>query len=234
MKKTLVILPVFNEEGSILDVLKGLLVDLVNLDVDILIVDDGSTDNTPELLEGAGVDLLIRHPRNQGYGKSLIDGFAFAIKNNYRYALTMDCDGQHEPPYIPAFLEEISNFDIVSGSRYLSASSRISEPPRDRLEINRTITQLIRKITEYNITDSFCGFKAYRTEGLKRLNLTEYGYGMPLQLWIQASRAGLTLKEIPAPLIYKSWSRDFKGVFKTNQERLKYYIEVIDREWQAS
>lgn len=222
--RNLLILPVFNEEEYILEVLESL------PKIDILVIDDGSTDNTLKMLKQANITSLIQHKTNQGYGKSLIDGFEYAIKNNYTYIVTMDCDAQHEPEYIPVFFEELKNFDIVSGSRYLPTSPHFSKPPEDRVEINRFITHLICKYTRYKITDAFCGFKGYKVEALKKLNLTEYGYGIPLQLWIQAAKANLTLKEIPVPLIYHSQHRDFKGNFKSKDERLKYYLEVIKKE----
>lgn len=226
MREKLLILPVFNEEDYILEVLESL-----PDTVDISVIDDGSTDNTLKILkQHTKVDFLIRHKTNQGYGKSLIDGFELAIKNNYTYLVTMDCDAQHEPKYIPIFFEELTNFDIVSGSRYLPTSPHLSEAPKDRVEINKFITQLICKYTKYNITDAFCGFKGYRTEALKKLNLTEHGYGMPLQLLIQASNAGLTIKEIPVPLIYHVQDRNFKGNFSSKEARLKYYLEVIKKE----
>lgn len=225
MKKSLLILPVFNEEIYIREVLESL------PNIDILVIDDGSTDSTSEILNTVKIDFLIRHETNQGYGKSLIDGFKFAIENNYTSLITMDCDAQHEPKCIPTFFEALEEFDIVSGSRYLPESPHITEPQEERREINRQITHLIHKYTKYNnITDAFCGFKGYRVEAIKKLNLTEYGYGMPLQLWIQASAANLRVKEIPVPLIYKDKNRDFKGNFNSKEARLKYYLEVINKE----
>lgn len=222
--RNLVIIPVFNEEEHILEVLGNI---KANTEADILVVDDGSTDNTQRILEEAHLGFLIEHQENQGYGQSLIDGFEFAIKNDYTYLVTIDCDAQHEPAYISQFFAGLEEFDIVSGSRYLPDSLKVDQPPEDRLEINRKITELIRRHTGYQITDSFCGFKGYRAAGLKKLNLTEPGYAMPLQLWLQAARAGLTVKEVPVPLIYKDQTRDFKNAFRSKEERLAYYLEVI-------
>lgn len=227
MKENLLILPAFNEEVYISDVLKKL---SLYPDIDVLVIDDGSTDNTMKILKQAKIDFLIRHDINQGYGKSLIDGFGWAILNNYTYVVTMDCDAQHEPQYLPTFFENLKDFDIVSGSRYLPTSPHFGKVPKDRIEINKFITHLIHNWTKYKITDSFCGFKGYRTEALKKLNLTEQGYGMPLQLWIQASNVGLRVKEIPVPSIYKSKGRNFKGNFKSKKARLEYYLEVIEKE----
>lgn len=221
------VLPVFNEEAYLSEVLES----LSNVTgIDLLVIDDGSTDKTPKILREAKIDSLIRHETNQGYGKSLIDGFGFGRKNGYTYLVTMDCDAQHEPEYIPAILKELKGFDIVSGSRYLPDSDHISQPPEDRVEINRTVTKLLIEHTGYSITDSFCGFKGYRVEALKDLRLTECGYGLPLQLWIQAKRAGLSVREIPVPLIYKDQGRDFKRTFESKEARLRYYLQVMEKE----
>ncbi|MBU0899226.1 glycosyltransferase family 2 protein [bacterium] len=231
MRERLLILPVYNEEDTVAEVLSKL--SLVQ-DMNILVVNDGSTDDTAKILDKAKINFkinfLINHSQNQGYGKSLIDGFLFAIENNYKYLVTMDCDGQHEPAYLSSFFQELESFDIVSGSRYLPNSPYVSKPPPDRLKINKAITQIICQHTKYHLTDSFCGFKGYRIESLKKLSLTEYGYGFPLQLWIQASFLGLTVKEVPVPLVYKSLDRNFKGAFSSSRERLKYYLEVIKKE----
>ncbi|MBU1614217.1 glycosyltransferase family 2 protein [bacterium] len=227
MEKNLLVLPVFNEEAYLSEVLES----LSNVTgIDLLVIDDGSTDKTPKILREAKIDSLIRHETNQGYGKSLIDGFGFGRKNGYTYLVTMDCDAQHEPEYIPAILKELKGFDIVSGSRYLPDSDHISQPPEDRVEINRTVTKLLIEHTGYSITDSFCGFKGYRVEALKDLRLTECGYGLPLQLWIQAKRAGLSVREIPVPLIYKDQGRDFKRTFESKEARLRYYLQVMEKE----
>ena len=227
MKKNLLILPIFNEEAYLPEVLKSL---CQVKEVDILVVDDGSTDETPRILKEAKIDSLIRHETNQGYGKSLIDGFEFAKEKGYPYLMTMDCDAQHEPEYIPAILKELKGFDVVSGSRYLPDSPHINQPPEDRVEINRIVTKLLIEHTGYGLTDSFCGFKGYRVEALAKLKLTEYGYGLPLQLWIQAQRAGLSVKEIPVPLIYKDQGRDFKRTFESKEARLRYYLQVMEKE----
>lgn len=250
MQKGLIVIPAFNEQDDILDILNSLSfvrnrITDSSASVDILVIDDGSTDMTSQILKQFTLDFLITHDMTQGYGKSLIDGFKFAIQNNYDYLVTMDCDGQHEPDYIPEFFKGLKDFDIVSGSRYLSPIKDLNQVPRDRLEINKTITKLICQYTGYHITDAFCGFRGYQVEKLKRLKPTEYSYGLSLQLWIQAAKAGLTIKEIAVPLIYKCSKRDFKGVFKvgadlcvcpsnnednTSIKRLEYYLEVIERE----
>lgn len=222
----LIIIPVYNEEQYIEGVLKKV---RENTDSDILIINDGSTDNSLKIIESCGVK-TITHPENQGYGKSLIDGFDFAISRGYKYAVTMDCDEQHEPHLIPAFLKEINGFDVISGSRYLKDFPSNNSPPQDRKYINEQITKIINRRTGYNLTDSFCGFKAYRVDSLKKLRLTEWGYGMPLQLWIQAWNKGLAVKEYPVERIYKNLGRSFGEELDDPQKRLSYYKRVIELE----
>lgn len=234
----LIIIPVFNEEKHIEGVIKKV---RENSDSDILIINDGSTDkslevinsippHTPLLKEGRGGLKIISHSQNQGYGKSLIDGFNFAISNNYRLAVTIDCDEQHEPHLISTFFEEIKNYDIVSGSRYLEEHSTNNPPPLDRKQINDEITKIINQITGYNLTDSFCGFKAYKVDSLRKLKLTGWGYGMPLQLWIQAWQKNLIVKEYPVGRIYKNLGRSFGAELDDPEKRLSYYKKIIEAE----
>jgi glycosyltransferase involved in cell wall biosynthesis len=116
----LIIIPVYNEERYI----RKILIDLssLNINVDILLIDDGSNDKTGRILNEMGMKNIIIHRTNRGYGKSIIDGFKFAAEHNYSYVITMDGDGQHELKYLPLFFNEIKRFDIVSGSRYLPDS----------------------------------------------------------------------------------------------------------------
>ncbi|MGB9875944.1 MAG: glycosyltransferase family 2 protein [bacterium] len=227
------VLPCYNEEKTIDQVLSGVF--QWASDCDVLVVDDGSVDRTPLILGSYGNLKIIRHHINLGYGKALLDGFHFARENGYEVCITMDCDAQHEPALIPKFREEIKEWDVVSGSRYLKKPETV--PPQDRYQLNMEITKIINEITGYKLTDSFCGFKAYFVPSLCKLNLTEAGYGLPVQFWIQAKRAGLRIKEIPVPLIYMDYSRTFPGKLKDSGERRKYYLEIIKKElenWHES
>jgi len=234
--ESLILVPIYNEQKHIFNVLREV---RKYSPEDLLVVNDGSTDESKEIVEEIascaklkGKLIIINHLENEGYGKSLIDGINFARDNNYRYLLTLDCDEQHEPELIPQFLKEIKkgNFEIISGSRYLSLQKQIDAPPEDRYTINRKITGLISEITGYALTDSFCGFKAYRMESLKKLELTENGYGLPLQLWIQAYKNNLTVKELPVSLIYKNKDRTFGNYLNDPKKRLAYYQKIIDSE----
>ena len=231
LEQYLLAVPVFNEEAH----LGGVLREARRFADRILVIDDGSTDATAHLLGNEPVSAIIRHPENRGYGASLASAFEFAIRHEYRWLITMDCDEQHEPAIIPRFMAAAAkdDHDIISGSRYLPASGEVGEPPADRRRINRRITRMLNDRLGLKLTDAFCGFKAYRVSALRSLEITVPGYAMPLQLWVQAWRAGLPIRELPVPLIYKDPTRYFGGMLDDPASRYRHYLEVFEHEMIA-
>jgi glycosyltransferase involved in cell wall biosynthesis len=221
--RILTAIPVYNEASHVRSVLAA----ARRYSPEILIVNDGSTDGTAQLLASEPDLLRIDHPQNRGYGAALISAFEFAVSHRYDVLVTMDCDGQHEPARIPVLLEAIHDCDIVSGSRYLRDFRQDTPAPTDRRFINATITREINARYGLNITDAFCGFKAYRREALEKLSINENGWGMPLQLWVQAARQRLRVKEIGVPRLYLDPNRAFGGVLNDPEQRLAYYRGVL-------
>ena len=221
-------IPVFNEERYV----SRVLAEAKRFSGHILAVDDGSTDRTPKLLRENDVISVITHPQNLGYGKSIADAFAFAQRHGYEWLITMDCDGQHEASHIPAFLEAIArdDVDILSGTRYPNGHNVDGSVPSDRREINRKITAVLNRRLGLNITDAFCGFKAYRVSELQHLDVTVPGYAMPMQFWVQAARANLRVREVPVRLIYNDPTRHFGGLLDDPTVRLRHYLEVFEAE----
>jgi glycosyltransferase involved in cell wall biosynthesis len=228
--RSLTALPVYNEAKHVNPVLD----EVRQYSSEILVVDDGSADGTHQLLEARNDIAVVAHPQNRGYGAALQSAFRYAIEQQYDVLVTIDCDGQHEPCRIPRFVDAARSADIVSGSRYLKKYSGDSEPPPQRLYINRQITSELNRCLGLELTDAFCGFKAYRVEALKRLNITEDGYGMPLELWIKAVAAGLHIIELPVPLIYLEEERSFGGSLDNGATRLQYYHAVMERAFLAT
>jgi glycosyltransferase involved in cell wall biosynthesis len=229
--KLLIAIPVHNERKYVADVLAK----VRGYHDDVLVVDDGSTDGTSEVLAemAAAGDLhLIRHRVNQGYGQSLIDAFAFADHQGYDWVITMDCDEQHEPEMIPEFVREIESdrWDLISGSRYLRPMSSDDLPPADRRTINTNITATVNRLFDWTLTDAFCGFKAHRVSAMRKLNLTEAGYAFPLQLWPQVWGADLRVTELPVRLIYNDATRTFGGTLDDAGNRLRHYLTVLEHE----
>ncbi len=237
--RTLIAIPVFNEEKYVARVLT----EVRKYAKEILVIDDGSSDQTPVLLAQQPVD-VIRHAKNRGYGRSLIDAFRWAscATCKYDWLITMDCDEQHEPASLPDFFAAIDrdDADVISGSRYLNATSNATadgnngngsnNPPADRRAINAAITAQLNQTLCLSLTDSFCGYKAYRVSALRKLSINEPGYAFPLQFWVQAAAAELRIVEIPIRLIYNDPNRSFGGPLDDADHRLAHYRSVLDAE----
>lgn len=224
----LLAIPVFNERSSIARVVRKARI----FCPDCLVVDDGSTDGTGEVLRSLPGIRVLTHPENRGYGKTLADAFDYARCNGYQWLISMDADEQHEAELIPSFMSEArrDHADIISGTRY--PDGWVVEPtvPADRREINRLITATLNQRLGLGITDAFCGFKAYRVSALDRLAVSVPGYAMPMQLWVQAWRAGLRIVELPVPLLYHDPTRHFGGLLDDPNARLHHYLSVLDAE----
>ena len=236
-RRVLIAVPIYNEVRHAPRVLER----LRDVPHDKLFVDDGSTDGTLDLLADAerrGEVAVVRHATNAGYGASIIDAFKFAGRHGYEWVVTMDCDEQHDPDAIPAFVAELDkdDVDLVSGSRYLRPDGvRYRDedlPPPERRAVNLIVTATLNELFGWSMTDSFCGFKAHRVGPTLSLDLDERGYAFPLQLWPRVQSAGLRVREIPVKLIYNDADRSFghdvrAGDLDNARVRLGHYLDVL-------
>ncbi len=218
-------LPVYNEVQYVDQILDS----VTQYSEHVLVVDDGSTDGTADALAKRSDVHVIRHESNRGYGAALMTAFDYTIQKGFAGLVTLDCDGQHQPRRIPEFIAAAADADIVSGSRYLKVFDDDDAPPEERLFINRRITHELNRRLGFELTDAFCGFKAYRTTALRKLSITDTGYAMPLQLWVQAAAARLRVTEIAVPLIYLDLQRSFGGALDESETRLRLYLAVIEQ-----
>lgn len=224
-------LPVFNEATTVCSVLD----EVTQYSDQILVVDDGSNDGTSELLSQRNDIRIVTHRENRGYGAALITAFQYAKRHDFDVLVTIDCDGQHEPQRIRQFVDESlrTGADIVSGSRYLKSFDEDSPPPEQRRLINHQVTKKLNQRLGFELTDAFCGFKAYRVAALDCLKLAETGYAMPLELWVQVACNKLSVVEVAVPRIYLDETRSFGGKLDDAETRLNYYYEVMNRAFAA-
>jgi glycosyltransferase involved in cell wall biosynthesis len=229
--RILTALPVYNEARHVRQVLDHV---LQHAD-DILVVNDGSTDGTEgALAEFSELVHVENHSVNRGYGAALKTAFDYAVRYGYDVLVTIDCDGQHQPRLIKDIAAQVDDpenpANMVSGSRYLKDFDSNSVAPEDRRRINMQITKCLNEQLGFDITDAFCGFKAYRVSSLSDLDITDNGYAMPLQLWVQAADLDWNISEFPIPLVYLDEERSFGGSLDDANVRLAHYRGVLNDE----
>ncbi|MBE7410463.1 MAG: glycosyltransferase family 2 protein [Leptospiraceae bacterium] len=228
MKDTLIVIPVYNEAPTLENVAQRTYTECKEY-ADILFVNDGSSDSSGSILENEKTKnpsiRIINKSKNEGYGASLLSGFDFAIRNNYPFIITMDCDDQHQPKDLIRFRQEDPNIDIISGTRYSKDSLSSGNAPIERVQINKKITEKINKKYNWNLTDSFCGFKRYTTRSLIGHKIYETGYAFPMDFWAYAKYKNLQIRELAVDRIYVTDDRSFGEDLDKKRKRYRYYIQ---------
>jgi len=195
--KILVCIPAFNEAGTIAEIIDK----SRKYADDIIVYDDGSTDNTQEVATSAGA-IVIRNPENKGYGVAIRSLFQAAKEKDADIMVTLDSDGQHNPNQIPELIEPLKHgFDIIIGSRFLNNSDKQKLPKYRSLGI-KTITKLTQAASYNGITDSQSGFRAYNKNALSKINLFEDGMAVSTEILLRASEKKLLMTEVPITVRY--------------------------------
>ncbi len=196
--KVLVIIPAYNEERNISQIIFKIREYAPN--VDILVVDDGSTDNTSRLAKSEGVRVFIL-PFNLGYGSALQTGFLYAQKENYQFVVQLDGDGQHDPKYIDDLLREAQNgsADVVIGSRFLQNMGY--KTPLIRRIGMILFGKIASLILRQKITDSTSGFQVMNQKVIQFYAGDFYPSDFPdANILILLHTAGFKIKEIPVSM----------------------------------
>lgn len=191
MKDTLLIVPTYNNAGT----LEEVLVRCQKQGLPLLVVDDGSTDGTKEILSRLGVKTLT-HPENKGKGQALKTAFQYARKEGYAYAITLDSDGQHFPEDIPALLAQKGENTLVVGSRsQMGANGGGSFA-------NRFSNFWFHLYTGVSLPDTQTGYRLYPLRRLPSLKLLSARYEAELTLLVFSAWKGIELKPVPVQVAY--------------------------------
>jgi len=195
--KICIIIPSHNESNTI----AGLIHQVHSLKLGLVVIDDGSTDNTAVIAEKNGA-VVIRNPLNLGKGASLIRGFEYCLKNNFDAAITMDGDGQHLPEDIPDFIslaEKKEEVGLIIGNRMFNRKNM----PLIRVITNKLMSWLLSKIIKQKIYDSQCGFRLIKRKVLEKLSLKTHKFEIESEIIIESGRKGFKIESIPIQSVYR-------------------------------
>jgi glycosyltransferase involved in cell wall biosynthesis len=219
--KTLVLIPAYNEEKNLTNLIKEIRSNLINMD--ILVVNDGSTDGTACILDKIIGIRVLHLPYNIGIGGTILTGFHYFLEKPYKYLIRIDGDGQHPPRQARKLLDIIisGKADMVIGSRFIEKKGFQSTLAR-RGGI-KLLNILAAFFLKQKITDNTSGFKAYNRRSVENL-LDDYpfDYPEPIEVYLLVKK-GLTIKEVPVHM------RERREGFSSISQLDSYYylIKVI-------
>ncbi|MDP2938845.1 MAG: glycosyltransferase family 2 protein [Candidatus Omnitrophota bacterium] len=215
-----IIIPTFNEEANITNLLKELKLN----DCDILVIDDGSEDLTAMLAKNEGA-FVISHANKEGKGKSIRDGFDFALKNNYDAVITMDGDGQHSPDDIFKFINCARNFesDIIVGNRMINPKGM----PIIRYATNKIMSKIISAFCHQDIPDSQCGFRFITCRVLKDVFLDCSQFEIESEVLIKASKNAYKILSLPVQTIYQTKKSNINPLWDT----MRFFKFIFRQLW---
>lgn len=194
--KVLITIPAYNEEKTIAKVIEEIPRKIEGVDsVEVLVIDDGSTDRTAEMAKEAGANYILTHKRNLGLAKTFKDGLDFALALGTDIVVNIDADAQYNAKEIPKLIEPIlkGEADIVIGDRQID---KLDHMPKSKKMGNKIATWITRKLSGLQIRDAQTGFRAFTREAIMKLNiLGDYTYTQ--ESLIQAAKKGLKVVEVP-------------------------------------
>jgi glycosyltransferase involved in cell wall biosynthesis len=214
-------IPAYNEEKTIAKVV----VRSMRFVDSVVVVDDGSTDDTAVIAERLGAQVL-RHGENLGYGAAIRSCFRVARDLNPDALVILDADGQHNADDIPRILAPIQagEADIVVGSRFSEADT--SEVPLYRRGGLMVINEATNRIAKQKISDTQSGFRAYSRKAMERIRMYEQGMGVTSEIQIRGGDAGLTLKEVPVEVVYRGLETSSQNPFSHGLEILSAVLQI--------
>ena len=194
--KVVVVIPAFNEERLI----GSVVLKILRHSVQVIVVDDGSTDLTAELAASAGAE-VVRLPENQGKGAALNVGVKKALEVDPDAVVLIDADGQHMPGELPVVLAPVleGRADIVVGSRYIKKGNKV---PLHRILGHKFFNFITGAASGVNVSDSQCGFRAFSRHALEEINFSSTGFSVESEMQFWAHEKGLVVEEVPVTIRY--------------------------------
>ena len=220
--RTLVVIPAWNEEAALPDVLRGLAEHCPDLDV--LVVDDGSKDRTADVARAAGVAVAVL-PYNLGIGGALRTGFRYAVRRGYDRAVQFDADGQHDPTEVPLLLAALDDgADMVVGTRFAGGLDADYQVGFVRRRAMRLLHVGVRMLSGRDFSDTSSGFRAFSRPMLE-LFARQYpvDYMDSVEALLVACNAGMRVVEVPVRMRSRS-----AGTPSTRNVKLVYhYLRLL-------
>ncbi len=225
-KKSLIIIPTFNE----LENVKKLIPDILNRydNVDILIVDDNSPDGTADFVMEFGKTnesvKILKRQKKMGLGTAYVTGFKYALQHNYDFIFQMDADYSHDPKEIQNFLRMIESYDLVLGSRYLTGVNVVNWPMR-RLLLSYFANLYTQIITGLPVKDTTGGYKCFRREVLEKINFDKIksnGYAFQIEMTFKAWKKDFKIGEIPIIFIDRT-----SGTSKMSKKIVREAVTMV-------
>lgn len=219
---TLVMIPALNESATITTVVKTA---LAHLDADVLVIDDGSTDDTAALARAAGAT-VISHPFNLGVGAAVRTAIRYAVRHDYDVGVQLDADGQHPVEGVDALLDGIAaGHDLVVGSRFADGY----EIGRSRRLAMRGLARVASRATHTPITDATSGFRAF-----SRTALDVFAKSYPsaylsdtVEALLIAGQAGLDVHETPVAMLARQGGSPSAGAVRSAMYLARLYLVIL-------
>jgi dolichol-phosphate mannosyltransferase len=207
--RAVVVLPTYQEAANIVPVLRRI---RATGRADVLVVDDASPDGTADLARAVAAELggisVLARPAKAGFGQACRAGMRWALDQGYDVVVGMDADCSHDPAQLPDLLDALVGADLVVGSRYVPGGT-IPDWPAHRRALSRLGNRYACAALRLPLSDATSGYRAYRSEALRRLDLGHVradGYGFLIEMAYRIDRRGGRLAEVP--IVFTDRTRD--------------------------
>lgn len=219
MIRICVLIPVLNESGTIGSVVSGVRV----RGLDVVVVDDGSTDNSGAIARQDGAT-VIRHEARKGKGQSLRDGFQYVLEHGYEGVITMDGDGQHDVSDLDKFLQLISEKrpGVIVGNRMANPKGM----PLVRYLTNRFMSFLISSACGQNVPDTQCGYRYISAAVLREVPLASDDFEIETEMLMKSAKHGFHVDSVPVMTIYRNEESKIHPL-KDTVRFIKYFSKEI-------